>query len=1026
MSTTEPPAEEVQPENSNEMPDAQIVDQSMSGVTPVSKSPVTESLASATPASMATSASSSQALEPGPSTPITIPNPPTSSAPRGIVANPNVAPQDHVRPGIANGSFSFGAFPRPNLPFGANQQPPMQTVMRPAPPISPVPIQPPVPNQYMGNRPPFGYNMGPHGTSSSSPSQQFQPNNVNSMPMIPSEPYPSVTAAGSQTMQMQPGPSFPRPETVGVPGNPVAGQPNFHRPITPSPALMQTPQPVYPNQIPGHGPVLQPNWPHQPTQTGVFQRAPLLSNPGTMPVVQPPVVLPNVAPSSAPTLAQRSVESQTGSATTVVSTFSDQTREANQVSAQEEQNVLNVWTAHKTEAGLIYYYNSLTGKSTYEKPVGFKGEPEKISGQSTPVSWEKLPGTDWTLVTTNDGKKYYYDSKNKVSSWKIPPEVAEILKKQQMDSANDNTTELQNQKPLVSNLPAVLTGGREAVPLRQAPSLISSSALDTIKKKLQDAGTPGAVGISDLNGSKIPDGASADKPKEGNGDGNVSDSSSDSDDGESGSTKEDCLLQFKEMLKEKGVPPFAKWDKELPKIIFDPRFKAVPTNEGRRAIFERYVRTRADEERKERKAAQKAAIEGFRQLLEEASEDIDHKTNFSEFKKKWGDDSRFKALESKEREALFNEKVQAAEEKVRAIHLAAIAEFKSMLCERNEITSKSRWSKVKEELRSDKRYKAVKHEERETLFEEYVAELKAAEEEVEQSSKAILDEQEKLRERERETRKRKEREEQEMERVRLKIRKKEAVASYQALLVEKIKDAKISWSDAKAKLEKDPQGRATNPDLAHSDAEMLFREHVTSLYNKQVHDYRQLLSEVITTDAAGKVASGEKTVFTSWSEAKKLLQSDARYAKLSSKDCESLWRRFVEDMARKLKNVLGDLKEKPDKDSGSDSKEKERMDRDHRRDSLERERSNRDHRRDSKEVERSDRDYRRETKEVERSDRDYRRDSKERERSDRDYRRDTKEKERSERDHRRDRKENERSGREYRRGNGSSDHSRRR
>jgi transcription elongation regulator 1 len=48
---------------------------------------------------------------------------------------------------------------------------------------------------------------------------------------------------------------------------------------------------------------------------------------------------------------------------------------------------------------------------------------------------------------------------------------------------------------------------------------------------------------------------------------------------------------------------------------------------------------------------------------------------------------------------------------------------------------------VKEDLRSDKRYKAVKHEERETLFEEYVAELKAAEVEAEQSSKAKLDEQ---------------------------------------------------------------------------------------------------------------------------------------------------------------------------------------------------------------------------------------------------------------------------------------------
>jgi transcription elongation regulator 1 len=132
-----------------------------------------------------------------------------------------------------------------------------------------------------------------------------------------------------------------------------------------------------------------------------------------------------------------------------------------------------------------------------------------------------------------------------VSSWKIPTEVAELLEKQQMNSTNDMSTEVQNQKPLVASVPSVVTGGREAVPLRQTPSLISPSALDTIKKKLQDAGTPGAVGMSDLNGSKGPDSASSDKPKEGNGDGNVSDSLSDSDDGESGPTKEDCILQFK-------------------------------------------------------------------------------------------------------------------------------------------------------------------------------------------------------------------------------------------------------------------------------------------------------------------------------------------------------------------------------------------------------------------------------------------------------------------------------------------------
>jgi transcription elongation regulator 1 len=80
------------------------------------------------------------------------------------------------------------------------------------------------------------------------------------------------------------------------------------------------------------------------------------------------------------------------------------------------------------------------------------------------------------------------------------------------------------------------------------------------------------------------------------------------------------FLISQEMLKERGVLPFSKWEKELPKIVFDPRFKAIPSHSRRRSTFEQYVRTRADEERKEKRAAQRAAVEAYKQLLEEASE----------------------------------------------------------------------------------------------------------------------------------------------------------------------------------------------------------------------------------------------------------------------------------------------------------------------------------------------------------------------------------------------------------------------
>jgi hypothetical protein len=34
----------------------------------------------------------------------------------------------------------------------------------------------------------------------------------------------------------------------------------------------------------------------------------------------------------------------------------------------------DAWSAHKTEAGVVYYYNALTGESTYHRPPGYKGE----------------------------------------------------------------------------------------------------------------------------------------------------------------------------------------------------------------------------------------------------------------------------------------------------------------------------------------------------------------------------------------------------------------------------------------------------------------------------------------------------------------------------------------------------------------------------------------------------------------------------------------------------------------------------
>ena len=116
--------------------------------------------------------------------------------------------------------------------------------------------------------------------------------------------------------------------------------------------------------------------------------------------------------------------------------------------------------------------------------------------------------------------------------------------------------------PISLSAPAVNTGGRDAMPLRTSVMPGSSSALDLIKKKLQDSGVPFSSPVpvipvtvaQELNGSRAVDVKdlqsenSKDKLKDANGDGNISDSSSDSEDTDSGPSKEQCFMQFKVYL----------------------------------------------------------------------------------------------------------------------------------------------------------------------------------------------------------------------------------------------------------------------------------------------------------------------------------------------------------------------------------------------------------------------------------------------------------------------------------------------
>lgn len=138
---------------------------------------------------------------------------------------------------------------------------------------------------------------------------------------------------------------------------------------------------------------------------------------------------------------------------------------------------------------------------------------------------------------------------------------ADALKAQSMSVANTNIVTEKGSDPVSLSTPAASTGGRDAISVRSSSVSGSSSALDLIKKKLQDSGIPdssspasalsSSVGL-EQNGSKPAEattrGLQNDNNRDKNGDADTSNSSSDSEDEDGGPTKEECILQFKVLL----------------------------------------------------------------------------------------------------------------------------------------------------------------------------------------------------------------------------------------------------------------------------------------------------------------------------------------------------------------------------------------------------------------------------------------------------------------------------------------------
>ncbi|XP_075297580.1 transcription elongation regulator 1 isoform X5 [Opisthocomus hoazin] len=764
-------------------------------------------------------------------------------------------------------------------------------LMRPPPPFGMMRGPPPPPRPPFG-RPPFDPNMPPMPPPGGIPPPMgpphlqrppFMPPPMGSMPPPPGMMFPPgmppVTAPGT--------PAMPPAEEIWVENKTPDGKVYFYNARTRESAWTK-PDGVKVIQQSELTPMLAAQAQAQAQAVGAS--TPTTSSPAS---AASPSTSSSTQSSTTSTTTTASSVSQTissvlpGMAPPIVPMIHPQVAIAASPATLAGATAVSEWTEYKTADGKTYYYNNRTLESTWEKPQELKEkekmeekikepikepteeplpmeteeeepkeepikelikeepkeeemtEEEKAAQKAKPVATTPIPGTPWCVVWTGDERVFFYNPTTRLSMWDRPDDLIGRADVDKIIQEPPHKKGMEEGKKLIREEHESTEEANEDEPIK-------------IKKRKKD------------------DNKDIDSEKEA------------AMEAEIKAARERAIVplearmkQFKDMLLERGVSAFSTWEKELHKIVFDPRYLLLNPKE-RKQVFDQYVKTRAEEERKEKKNKIMQAKEDFKKMMEEAK--INPRTTFSEFAAKHAKDSRFKAIEKmKDREALFNEFITAARKKEKEDSKTRGEKIKMDFFEllaNHHLDSQSRWSKVKDKVETDPRYKAVdSSSQREDLFKQYIEKIAKnldSEKEKELERQARIEAS--LREREREVQKARSEQTKEIDREREQHKREEAIQNFKALLSDMVRSSDVSWSDTRRTLRKDHRWESGSL-LEREEKEKLFNEHIEALTKKKREHFRQLLDE---TSAI--------TLTSTWKEVKKIIKEDPRCIKFSSSD----------------------------------------------------------------------------------------------------------------------------------------------
>ncbi|XP_034238603.1 pre-mRNA-processing factor 40 homolog A [Thrips palmi] len=247
------------------------------------------------------------------------------------------------------------------------------------------------------------------------------------------------------------------------------------------------------------------------------------------------------------------------------------------------------WSEHTAPDGRIYYYNSVTKNSLWEKPDELK--------TTTELLLSKCP---WKEYTSETGKTYYHNVETKESRWVIPDELKDLK----------NRIAAEEVKSIA--VPAIAGIGGPSLPLGAAPmmpippggvhlgtpphNMKNSSALDAaMAATLATLGGGGdAASKKGFTPANKNDGA---EPKLVFKD------------------KKEAIEAVKDLLRDHDVPSNASWEAAVKLIQHDSRYAVIKNLNERKQAFNAYKTQRQKEEKEGQRLRAKKAKEDLEEYL---------------------------------------------------------------------------------------------------------------------------------------------------------------------------------------------------------------------------------------------------------------------------------------------------------------------------------------------------------------------------------------------------------------------------